>query len=217
MFLYLKKYRKKILLLCAGTLGVIFFVYMGISFIFSRNTIIDRFLMKSQADDVTSVERRFVMYRQAIEVFLNSPVIGVGTGNYKDNVQIVYSNFGGRTYEPYYKILQNVYAYPHNWFLTVLAENGIIGILALLWLLLTFFEEDLSLQRKLAGNKLLIFTTFSSISWLFVFANLFTMMHVSLPMVIIFWSMRGFIEKIYTETFLKNELVSNKRFVFDKE
>jgi O-antigen ligase len=200
MFMMLKAYRKQIAILCIGTLLAVFSLYLGASFMFSRSTIIDRFLMKSYADDVTSVERRFVMYRQAIDVFFSAPLLGVGTGNYKDNVQIVYSDFGGRTYEPFYKILQNVYAYPHNWFLTILAENGIVGLLALSWLLLTFIEIDVALARKLHENQLLIFAAYSSISWLYVFANMFTMMHVSLPMVIVFWSMRGFIERMYQDT-----------------
>jgi len=153
--------------------------------------------MKDYSEDVVSVERRFVMYEQAIDIFIQHPILGVGLGNYKDNVQIVYSRYGGRVYEPNYKILQNVYAYPHNWYLTVLAENGAVGFLILTWVLATFLQMDLRLARKLKDDELIIFATISSISWLYLFANLFTMMHVSLPMVIIFWSMRGFIERMY--------------------
>ncbi len=179
-------------------LGVIYF---ALSFIFFRSTILDRFLVRDYYEDQVSIERRFVMYGQAWELFLQKPFLGVGLGNYKDNVQIVYSRFGGRTYEPYYKILQNVYAYPHNWFLTVLAENGIVGFVVLLWMLIMFYAMDVRLYRKLSGDKLLTFVVISTIGWLFVFANLFTMMHVSLPIVIVFWACRGMIERIYLENF----------------
>ncbi len=208
MYNYMKPYRQKIRTIVLTTLGVIFACYLVISIASSKSTIIDRFLMKNYAEDVTSVDRRFVMYRQALDLFMQSPILGVGTGNYKDNVQIVYSLFGGRTYEPYYKILQNVYAYPHNWYLTLLAENGLIGITIFSWMVYSFVTVDIRLWKSLTGNSLLIFSTTSSVTWLFMFANLFTHMHVSLPMVIIFWAFRGMIEKMYALKFISKNFVS---------
>lgn len=177
-------------------LGVLYF---ALSAVFFRSTILDRFLVRDYNEDQVSIDRRIVMYQQAWSLFLEKPILGVGLGNYKDNVQIVYSRFGGRTYEPYYKILQNVYAYPHNWFLTVLAENGLIGFGVLMWLLIMFLMMDVRLYRKLSGDSLLTFVILSTVGWLFVFANLFTMMHVSLPTVIVFWACRGMIERMYHE------------------
>ncbi len=176
-------------------------VYFSLSLLFFRSTILDRFLVRDYSEDQVSIDRRFVMYQQAWALFLEKPVLGVGLGNYKDNVQIVYSRFGGRTYEPYYKILQNVYAYPHNWFLTVLAENGIVGFTVLMWLLYMFLYMDFRLYKKLTGDSLLTFVIISTIGWLFVFANLFTMMHVSLSTVIVFWACRGMIERMYSEKY----------------
>jgi O-antigen ligase len=175
---------------------------MMVSLILSRSTIIDRFLLRDYHEDRVSVDRRLYMYKQAFEVFLEKPFIGVGMGNYKDNVNVVYSRFGGRTYEPYYKVLQNVYAYPHNWFLTILAENGVVGFLVVLWMLLGFVEMDIRLSRRLRGERLALFGALSIIGWLYVFANNFTMMHVSLPMVIYFWSTRGMIERWYHDEFV---------------
>ncbi len=177
-------------------------LYMVLSFMFFRSTLLDRFLVRNYYEDQVSIDRRFVMYRQAWELFMQKPILGVGLGNYKDNVQIVYSRFGGRTYEPYYKILQNVYAYPHNWFLTVLAENGIIGFAVLMWMLYQFFLMDVRLHKVLSGDKHVTFFILSAVGWLYVFANLFTMMHVSLPTVIVFWACRGMIERMYKERFL---------------
>jgi len=185
-----------------ATIGLLFVLgagYFMLSFMFSRSTILDRFLVRNYAEDQVSIDRRFVMYEQAWELFLEKPVLGVGLGNYKDNVQIVYSRFGGRTYEPYYKILQNVYAYPHNWFLTVLAENGVIGFSVLMWMLYMFFVMDVRLFLKLTGDRLVLFVVLSTVGWLFVFANMFTMMHVSLATVIVFWACRGMIERIYRQ------------------
>ncbi|MBI5018955.1 O-antigen ligase family protein [Candidatus Gottesmanbacteria bacterium] len=186
-------------------------LYFGYSIAFFRSTILDRFLVRNYSEDQVSIDRRLVMYQQAWELFQERPILGVGLGNYKDNVQIVYSRFGGRTYEPYYKILQNVYAYPHNWFLTVLAENGIVGFVVLMWMLGMFLVMDIRLYQKLAGDRLLVFVTLSTIGWLYVFANLFTMMHVSLPMVIVFWACRGMIERIHHEVFPQGRKLSAPR------
>lgn len=189
---YAPAIRKAITQVVVG-LGVLYFI---VSFMTYKSTILDRFLVRNYAEDRVSIDRRFVMYRQAWDLFIQHPILGVGLGNYKDNVQIVYSRFGGRTYEPYYKILQNVYAYPHNWFLTVLAENGIVGFAVLLWMLWSFFIMDMRLYRTYTGDALVVFVAVSAISWLWVFANLFTMMHVSLPTVIVFWACRGMIERM---------------------
>lgn len=210
MFFFLKEYRKKILATLGWVFVGLFTLYMGASIVFYRGTIIDRFLLRDYYEDAVSVQRRLVMYQQAWELFLEKPLLGVGLGNYKDNVQIVYSRFGGRTYEPYYKILQNVYAYPHNWYLTVLAEDGTIGFVVLLWLLYTFAAIDIRLWKNIKDEKLRLFATLSSISWLYLFANLFTMMHVSLPMVIVFWACRGMIERIYIERFRARRAISER-------
>jgi len=195
----LKKGKKKIILTMSMLFTTIFCLYLVISIALGRTTLIDRFLLKSYRDDVDSLRRRIVMIGQAWELFTEHPVFGVGVGNYRDNVQVTYERFGGRTYEPYYKILQNVYAYPHNWYLLVLAENGIVGFLILMWLLFSFLKIDLFLYKRLTDKKLLVFLSFALISYCYLFANLFTMMHNSLPMVIIFWACRGMIERIYYE------------------
>jgi O-antigen ligase len=194
-----KKYRAMLLKIFIPMFLFISAFYLFISAFFGRTSLLDRFLLSNYENDVDSLRRRVVMLGQAWEVFTQFPIFGVGTGNYKDNVQVTYERFGGRVYEPFYKILQNVYAYPHNWFVLVLAENGLVGFLILMWVLYSFFSIDAWLYKNLKNEKHLIFITLSIISWLYVFANLFTMMHNSLPMVIIFWAFRGMIERIYYE------------------
>lgn len=187
----------KQLLLSTGVIASLVFIsYIVISTTLGRTTIIDRFLMKSYENDVDSLRRRVVMARQALDVFRQFPLLGVGVGNYKDNVQVYIENYGGRTYEPTYKILQNVYAYPHNWFLLLLAENGIVGLCIILWMLYEFLRTDIFLYRSLREEKWIRFLAFSVTSWLYVFANMFTPLHNSLPMVIIFWSFRGILARM---------------------
>lgn len=194
------KYARFIRRAVVWTVALTGVLYVGISVVLSRPTIVDRFLIRDYAEDWVSIDRRFVMYRQAWDLFLQAPFLGVGLGNYKDNVQIVYSRYGGRSYEPYYKILQNVYAYPHNWFLTVLAENGVIGFFILIVLLYVFLKTDIRVYRRLRGDQRTVLVITSAISWLYVFANMFTMMHVALPVVIAFWSTRGMVDRMDIES-----------------
>ncbi|MFZ2024774.1 MAG: O-antigen ligase family protein [Microgenomates group bacterium] len=191
---------KKMIAYAAGFFILLFGVYMIIAVSLGKTTIIDRFLLEDKKADYDSIRRRFVMIGQAWELFTEYPIFGVGVGNYKDNVQVTYTTFGGRTYEPYYKVLQNVYAYPHNWFMQVLAENGIVGFIVLMYLLYTFGRIDLRLMQKLKGNRKLLFLAFSVSSWLYVFANQFTPLNNSQPMVIFFWLFRGIIERTYQQT-----------------
>jgi O-antigen ligase len=79
----------------------------------------------------------------------------------------------------------------------VLAENGLVGFFALLYLLYFFAKTDIYLYKKLKGDSHSIFLTFSIISWLYVFANQFTPLSNSQPMVIFFWVFRGMIDRIY--------------------
>jgi O-antigen ligase len=194
---------KKMIMYTAGFLVMLFGMYMIIAVSFGKTTIIDRFLLEDKQADYDSIRRRFVMIGQAWELFMEYPVFGVGIGNYKDNVQVTYTTFGGRTYEPYYKVLQNVYAYPHNWFMQVLAENGIVGFIVLMYLLYTFASIDLRLMQKLKGNRKLLFFAFSVSSWLYVFANQFTPLNNSQPMVIFFWLFRGIIERTHFDSIKK--------------
>jgi O-antigen ligase len=207
---FTKKFAPTIRKTALKTIVVLGVIYLSLSLLFFRSTILDRFLVRDYAEDQVSIERRLVMYQQAWDLFLQRPILGVGMGNYKDNVEIVYSRYGGRTYEPYYKILQNVYAYPHNWFLNVLAEDGVVGFVVLMWLLYMFLKMDIQLYKILQDDKLIIFVALSSVAWLFVFANLFTMMHVSLGVVIIFWACRGMIERMYKDAHIMSPAVVQK-------
>jgi len=199
LWLIKTKSKKIIVLILLATLTGTFSLYIFTSLMFGQVNIIDRFLLKSYSDDVDSLQRRVVMMGQAWELFRQHPIIGVGTGNYKDNVQIVYESFGGRFYEPFYKILQNVYAYPHNWFLLVLAENGIIGFLAVLYLLYVFAKTDIYLYKKLKGDSHSVFLAYCVTTWLYIFANQFTPLHNSQSMVIFFWVFRGIVDRIYQQ------------------
>ena len=74
-------------------------------------------------------EQRLFMWRGAVQIFLENPILGVGTGGYP----IAYQERGDQDW-PYM-------AHPHNNFLYMAVSFGVIGILALLWFFWEIFRN----------------------------------------------------------------------------
>ncbi len=125
-------------LLAPALLSVI--VGMTIASSVFQYNLIDRFLLKEKSRDVVFTLGRLFLYKQAMYAFTASPIVGIGTGNYKyiiDRPVILhYYNFivGGEsevdttTREP---------VSSHNDLLTILAETGALGVV--LYTLINYF------------------------------------------------------------------------------
>jgi O-antigen ligase len=74
-------------------------------------------------------ENRLFAWRGAVQIFLENPILGVGTGGYP----VIYQERGDPDW-PYM-------AHPHNNFLYMAVSFGIIGILALLWFFWEIFRN----------------------------------------------------------------------------
>lgn len=88
-------------------------------------------LEESDIDNKAALTRVPLMY-QALEIFIDNPVLGVGPGNY-ENVMWRYSVEG---YESFWR------RQVHNGYLIVLVEYGIPGLMAFSWLLFAFWAES---------------------------------------------------------------------------
>jgi O-antigen ligase len=100
---------------------------------------LDRLLLTETERDVTNTIGRLYLYGQAIRLFVSSPVYGSGYGLYGYNVEVL---------DRYYlkKTVDQVvfYKHPtasHDEFLTILAETGVVGLVAYLGILLTTFSK----------------------------------------------------------------------------
>ena len=85
-------------------------------------------------DEVYGLERIYY-YATALQLFATHPLLGVGAGNYQ---------FFDRSYTG-----EAAGGIAHNQFLTVAAETGILGLMALLWLVMAL----LRIRRKLLSPK----------------------------------------------------------------
>lgn len=106
----------------------------------------DSFFDPAELEVDGSIRDRAIVQRFAIESFLDHPVIGVGTGGFQEQVEIV---SGGQASLS-----------THNTYLQILAENGVIGALAFLGLVATigwqlvrawFAEKSPRFRRVTAG------------------------------------------------------------------
>jgi|Deesub1362A_J573_1020465.scaffolds.fasta_scaffold00004_125 O-antigen ligase len=98
----------------------------------------------------TSVGLRLHMWSGAIKIFLENPVIGTGTGGYQSAMRK-------------YKIPQlapefQEFTQPHNSFLYMAANFGIVGLITLLWLFAVLLRNGWQNRKDIAGFSILSFT-----------------------------------------------------------
>jgi O-antigen ligase len=89
-------------------------------------------------------EDRWILWTTAMRVLAESPLIGVGPGNWGvvASEMVQPNELGGRYWNP-----QRLYEKSlHNMYLEILAEHGILGILALGALLVDFWRRNLALR-----------------------------------------------------------------------
>jgi len=87
----------------------------------------------------TANEYRFLLFRNALRVFKQHPLFGVGTGGFQTVVK--------QNGKPDWPLLEH----PHNNFLQMAVSFGLIGILALTWLFWELFKNSWSQRKTVTG------------------------------------------------------------------
>lgn len=131
---------------CAGAV----FYFHGL---LTKNTTEPVIIYQNETAEANGMSLRFHYWKDAVDIFLKKPLAGVGLGNYPEGLRV-------------YRSIDALYtADPHNMYLKVLAETGIGGIAAIIFLLLIFitivkrirtFENPLNLMFALGIVALLI-------------------------------------------------------------
>ena len=98
-------------------------------------------------DKNTSIGRRFHMWEGAIKMFMENPVMGVGTGGYA----IEMKKYRDAPDLPEY------FSHPHNSFLYMATSYGIIGLVIFIWLLAVFFRKGWRARTTMEGFSILSF------------------------------------------------------------
>jgi len=149
-----KKYKKNIFII-----GVLFLAILASILVYSR---IDSFnTIKMQTITISSfkygsVGERFQLWKKSWQVFKESPVVGKGLGSWKIEVL----KYGHQGLETENNI--TFHQRPHNDFIWIAAEQGLIGLLIYisLVLLILFLLLKLILKSENANEKLFYFLVF---------------------------------------------------------
>ncbi|MBI4656308.1 MAG: O-antigen ligase family protein [Elusimicrobia bacterium] len=89
----------------------------------------------------TSLGQRFYMWQAALKIFLENPIFGAGTGAYMTEMAKQKTD----------KNLPEVFRHPHNSFLYMAVNHGIIGLSALLWMFAFLLKKAWKFRNSLLG------------------------------------------------------------------
>ena len=110
------------------------------------NSIFSDLALYTRGETFSNVGDRFVMWKAAFSMFLSSPLTGVGTGDYVATM---------REYVAAGTVPERILGFnqPHNMYLFALATNGLLGLVALLFLFSRVLFLSLPLTDAQPGQK----------------------------------------------------------------
>jgi putative inorganic carbon (hco3(-)) transporter len=142
---------------------------------FSEGVTINTRIKSILKTDQGSISIRLKLWKEALRITSDYPLTGCGLNTYS----IVAKN---------YKSFDWGGIYPHNSFLQMSAETGLLGILAFLLVVYVFFKTGLGLLKK--NKDYLVLGLLSGILGFLVHAFFDTHLY-SLQLVVLFWYMLG--------------------------
>ncbi len=139
---------KKIVLIM--TTVVVFFSGMYLAFKINPTLIqfntIDR-LLSQNTEDISTIESRFSYMKIGLDLFSSQPFIGVGTDRFKDYLTLRKDKYSfNRSNLKIYDDARD----PHNMFITIMSEGGILALGTFLLFLVNSFLIDM--KRKSIGS-----------------------------------------------------------------
>lgn len=140
-----------------------FVLSIVLSSILFPNNIVNRFLLKTK-DDFANIESRINYAGLALDITKTSPIFGIGNGNLKNYVATETITTTGLYSEV---LTYSAYQHPHNHYLLLLAESGILGLMAYILTIIYFFLCDVKLLRNLTIRPYVISLIVASWSYLF--------------------------------------------------
>jgi heptosyltransferase-2 len=108
----------------------------------------------SQGNDATSQGYRIDYWVQSLKAIKDSPILGTGVGSWRQD----YIAYGGN--EP------NPPSNPHQQFLLWFVESGLIGLLLMVTLFISFFKDAQSLSKRSRETML-------SVTWIALMVSMF--------------------------------------------
>lgn len=111
------------------------------------NLVLEEINLYYQGNKDTSIGLRLYMWDKSIKIFLDNPIIGVGTGGFEKTVINNYDS----------TFISVGIDQPHNSFLYMATSFGILGIISILWLFFVFLKKGWRYRKSFTGYSTLIF------------------------------------------------------------
>jgi len=130
---------------------------------------------------------RFHLWQEAVGIIEDFPIFGAGPNTYSKIA-------------PYYKSVSGGGIYPHNSYLHMAAEIGILGLLAFLWVLWRFFKQGFRMLTRLEdSNEALLLLGIMAGLLAFLVQSFFDTNLFALRLVMLFWVMMGIGVSLYKQ------------------
>lgn len=158
------------LFLLGATIVTVTF-YLAVSFSNHSNSfnVVDRFVLQNKSEASGTVETRLTQYKKSIDLFISSPFIGVGLGNYTYSVNLN-RQIPQLIDEGEQAFVISSSTRPHSIFFQLLGETGLLGLIPYLILVLYFILNDIKTLRL---KKITIEVAYIVSSWsLFIYSML---------------------------------------------
>ena len=190
LVIFYKNLRKKLLLVLP--LLTIFYIIYNLVIQSMGFSVIERVLLEDKAEDVRTVTSRVLRWKKSVEMGISSPLLGVGLGNYYDNLDFSMQ----RAFSPFESILKEFELasyYPHNIFFRVFAETGFLGLLSIGLLFIYFIKVD----SEILVNKNDLAKAFVVAFWTLFLHALFNPSS-TVKYQAFFWLLRVVVERVKT-------------------
>lgn len=141
LLLNYKKIEKKYIFLISFLILIIFFIYQVF---FDKSLLFNRFLIFTNEEAYISLISRIDMWKNALQIGLSSPIFGIGLGNYS-----LYqgTELNKVKFSPNYQFFKNatlqLFDDPHNFFLSIFSQTGLIGFVSIILIMFFFLKQDL--------------------------------------------------------------------------
>lgn len=151
------------------------------SFPISRNYFVQKFGLQD-----LSGQLRFNIWQGAGKLIKENPVLGIGLDGYER----LAPDYQKRFYDPYTGELISVetHPYPHNLYLTLWLELGLLGLIVFAWILVMFFKQGL---KQLDQKDVIINTSIMAAMIVIVIHGLADTPYFKNDLAVLFWLIIG--------------------------
>jgi len=166
-FTFIKHFPKKIILIIS-----LFILLMPVILIFTRCN-----MFINIANQQNTILQRLGFWRSTLHIIKDFPFTGIGIGNLKN------------IYPLYKELIANETMFSHNLLLQVWAETGILGIISIILLIITFVRISLKTERNFINAGII------SSCCVFIVNNLFDFSFFVPQVSFVWWVVLGLLSK----------------------